>query len=101
MIDKTGSTDREKQTLQIVLFLNAAIAIAFLLTRALGASSDLIGNGLDNLSDAADYGLSLVELRHGIKWQTREGTGSGARGSRVGRYGYNCGGRVETKKKRK
>src|SRR3546814_9468371 len=77
MIDKTGSTDREKQTLQIVLFLNAAIAIAFLITGALGDSSALIANGLDNLSDAAVYALSLVALSHGIKWKTRAATASG------------------------
>ena len=77
MNEKASGSEREKRTLQIVLVLNAAIAIAFLLTGALGDSSALIANGLDNLSDAAVYALSLVALSHGLKWKTRAATASG------------------------
>lgn len=64
MNEKASGSEREKRTLQIVLVLNAAIAIAFLVTGGLGDSSALIANGLDNLSDAAVYALSLVALSH-------------------------------------
>ena len=77
MNEKASGSEREKRTLQIVLVLNAAIAIAFLLTGALGDSSALIANGLDNLSDAAVYALSLVALSHGLQWKTRAATASG------------------------
>ncbi|MGL3822158.1 cation transporter [Sphingopyxis sp. R3-92] len=77
MNEKASGSEREKRTLQIVLVLNAAIAIAFLVTGALGDSSALIANGLDNLSDAAVYALSLVALSHGLQWKTRAATVSG------------------------
>lgn len=77
MTDKASGIDRERRTLQIVLFLNAMIAIAFLTTGALGDSSALIANGLDNLSDAVVYALSLLALSHGIKWKNRAATASG------------------------
>lgn len=68
----------ERRTLWIVLLLNAGLAVAFLVTGALGDSSALIANGLDNLSDAAVYALSLVALSHGVLWKTRAATVSGA-----------------------
>ena len=77
MNEKASGSEREKRTLQIVLVLNSAIAIAFLVTGGLGDSSALIANGLDNLSDAAVYALSLVALSHGLKWKTRAATASG------------------------
>ena len=77
MNEKASGSEREKRTLQIVLVLNAAIAIAFLVTGGLGDSSALIANGLDNLSDAAVYALSLGALSHGLKWKTRAATASG------------------------
>lgn len=77
MNEKATGSEREKRTLQIVLVLNAAIAIAFLVTGGLGDSSALIANGLDNLSDAAVYALSLVALSHGLKWKARAATASG------------------------
>lgn len=77
MTDTAPGINRERNTLRIVLLLNAAIAIAFLTTGALGDSSALIANGLDNLSDAAVYALSLVALSRGIKWKTRAATASG------------------------
>jgi cobalt-zinc-cadmium efflux system protein len=77
MNEKASGSEREKRTLQIVLVLNAAIAIAFLVTGGLGDSSALIANGLDNLSDAAVYALSLVALSHGLKWKARAATASG------------------------
>ncbi len=77
----TTSPDRnvadERRTLWIVLLLNAAIAAGFFATGLIGDSSALIANGVDNLSDTAVYGLSLVALSHGRTWKTRAAMVSG------------------------
>ncbi|MDE0879197.1 MAG: cation transporter, partial [Sphingomonas bacterium] len=62
-------TDRQRRTLWIVLILNAGLALAFVATGLFGDSSALIANGLDNGSDAAVYGLSLVALSRGARWK--------------------------------
>lgn len=72
-----ADTALERRTLWIVLALNAAIAAGFFVTGALGDSSALIANGVDNLSDTAVYALSLIALRHGPMWKTRAATASG------------------------
>lgn len=78
MAGQNAVVNDERRTLWIVLILNAAISAAFLITGALGDSSALIANGLDNLSDVAVYSLSLVALARGMKWKTRAATVSGA-----------------------
>lgn len=77
MAEQSAGVNGERRTLGIVLLLNSAIAAAFLATGAIGDSSALIANGLDNLSDAAVYALSLVALTRGMKWKTRAATASG------------------------
>src|SRR3546814_16891141 len=77
MVKQNADVNGERRTLWIVLLLNSAIAAAFLVTGAIGDSSALIANGLDNLSDAAVYALSLVALTRGMKWKTRAATASG------------------------
>jgi len=72
-----GQVSEERRTLWIVLLLNAAIAAGFFATGLIGDSSALIANGVDNLSDTAVYGLSLVALRHGRTWKTRAAMVSG------------------------
>jgi cation diffusion facilitator family transporter len=72
----TGSA-QEKRTLWIVLTLNVAIAAAFLVSGAVGDSSALIANGLDNGSDAVVYSLSLIAFNRGQKWKTRAAAFSG------------------------
>lgn len=67
----------ERRTLWIVLVLNAAIALAFMFAGISGDSSALLANGLDNLSDAAVYGLSLIALTRGVIWKTRAAAVSG------------------------
>lgn len=68
----------ERRTLWIVLLLNVGIALAFLIAGISGDSSALLANGLDNLSDAAVYALSLIALCRGTKWKTRAAAVSGA-----------------------
>ena len=67
----------ERRTLWIVLLLNAAIAVGFFASGLIGDSSALIANGVDNLSDTAVYGLSLVALSRGQTWKTRAARASG------------------------
>ena len=73
----SASSDAERRTLWIVLVLNAAIALAFLIAGVSGDSSALLANGLDNLSDAAVYALSAIRLSRGTKWKTRAAGVSG------------------------
>jgi len=63
--------------LWLVLVLNAGLAGGLLAMGALADSSALIANGLDNLSDAAVYTLSLVALRRSRVWKTRAAVASG------------------------
>ncbi|MCW1432445.1 cation transporter [Novosphingobium sp. JCM 18896] len=78
MSDAQARGDRaERRTLWIVLALNLAISAAFFVVGLAGDSSALIANGLDNLSDAAVYSLSLVALSHGQQWKTRAASVSG------------------------
>ena len=73
----SSGPDAERRTLWIVLILNAGIAVAFLIAGVTGDSSALLANGLDNLSDAAVYALSLIALSRGAKWKTRAAAVSG------------------------
>lgn len=73
----SNATRKERRTLWIVLILNAAISAAFFAVGITGDSSALIANGVDNLSDAAVYALSLVALARGVRWKTRAATASG------------------------
>lgn len=68
---------QERRTLWLVLVLNAGLAAAFLAAGAIADSSALLANGLDNLSDAAVYALSLVALSRGPRWKTRAASVSG------------------------
>lgn len=68
----------ERRTLWTVLLLNAGISAGFFVTGAMGDSSALIANGVDNMSDVAVYALSLVALTRGPVWKTRAASVSGA-----------------------
>lgn len=78
MTGKHANPPTERRTLWIVLLLNIGLAAGFLIGGAMADSSALIANGLDNLSDAAVYALSLIALSHGQVWKTRAATVSGA-----------------------
>ena len=73
--DRSATTERH--TLWIVLILNAGISVAFFLVGLASDSSALIANGVDNLSDALVYLLSLIALSRGAVWKTRVATVSG------------------------
>ncbi|HQS96795.1 MAG: RND transporter [Novosphingobium sp. 17-62-19] len=77
MTDGAKENGAERRTLWIVLILNAVISAAFFIVGLTGDSSALIANGVDNLSDAAVYALSLVALSRGQAWKTRAAAVSG------------------------
>ncbi len=49
--------------------LNAALAVGFFATGLAADSSSLIANGLDNVSDAFVYALSLVAMGRSAAWK--------------------------------
>jgi cobalt-zinc-cadmium efflux system protein len=63
-----ASADK-RRTLWIVLGLNVLIAIGFFATGYSADSNALLANGLDNLSDAMVYALSLLALNRARKWK--------------------------------
>lgn len=65
----TDNRDRQRKTLWAVLLLNVAISLGFFVTGALGDSSALIANGLDNTSDSMVYAISLFAMSRSDKWQ--------------------------------
>ncbi|MFC3643536.1 cation transporter [Aquibium oceanicum] len=79
MIESLGDNpvDRQRLTLWIVLLLNVAIAVGFFASGALGDSSALIANGLDNTSDSLVYGLSLFAMTRADKWKRSAANVSG------------------------
>lgn len=72
-----SSTGSKRRTLWIVLILNAGISAAFFLVGFTADSSALIANGVDNLSDAGVYLLSLIALSQRKVWKTRAAMVSG------------------------
>ena len=65
----TEMQSQQRKTLWIVLLLNVAISLGFFATGALGDSSALIANGLDNTSDSMVYAISLFAMTRSDKWQ--------------------------------
>ena len=61
--------DGKRNTLWLVLALNVAIAVGFFVTAYLGDSNALLANGVDNLSDAVVYALSLLALTRSRTWK--------------------------------
>ena len=63
-----GSADK-RRTLWLVFGLNVAIAIGFFATGYFADSNALLANGVDNLSDAVVYLLSLLALTRSRVWK--------------------------------
>lgn len=77
-LNRPSRRDRERRTLWIVLVLNVLISAAFFIVGITGDSSALIANGVDNLSDAVVYLLSLIALSRGLVWKSRAAMFSGS-----------------------
>ena len=69
--------EQQRRVLWIVLLLNLAIAIGFFVTGAIGDSSGLIANGLDNTSDTVVYAISLFAVSRAGKWKRAAANVSG------------------------
>lgn len=59
----------QRSTLWTVLAINLALTAGFAIAGFLGDSSSLLANALDNASDSMVFVLSLMALRHGMKWK--------------------------------
>lgn len=63
-----GSPEQRK-TLWIVLILNVGLTIGFAIAGAIGDSSSLISNALDNASDSMVFVISLMAMSHSDVWK--------------------------------
>lgn len=59
--------ERQSATLKIVLAINAAMFVAGVGAGIYAGSSALLSDSLDNLGDAATYGLSLYAVHHSTR----------------------------------
>lgn len=66
-----------KRALIKALILNICLVLILVAAGLAASSRALLANGLDNLSDAAVYGLSYFALFKGIQWQVRAAKISG------------------------
>src|SRR5690606_31384901 len=66
-----------KSALIKALILNICLVLILVVAGLAASSRALLANGLDNLSDAAVYGLSYFALFKGIQWQVRAAKISG------------------------
>jgi Co/Zn/Cd efflux system component len=63
---KTDVVDeQQRQTLKIVLVINALMFIVVLIAALIAKSSSLLSGSIDNLGDAITYGLSLYAVSRG------------------------------------
>lgn len=67
---------RQSTILAIVLGLNVALSAGLLLAGLAADSSSLVANAVDNASDAAVYGISLVAIGRSTAWKRGAATAS-------------------------
>lgn len=67
----------QRRTLQIALGLNLAMSAIEVAAGILGNSMALVAEGLDNLTDAAAYGIALLAITRGAIFKARAATLSG------------------------
>jgi cation diffusion facilitator family transporter len=70
-------TAEQRRTLRIALGLNAAMFVVEVTAGWLGQSMGLIAEGLDNLTDAAAYGVAIVAIGGSPTFKARAATVSG------------------------
>src|SRR5687767_13988480 len=74
----TADTAEQRRTLKIALGLNAAMFAVEVTAGVIGHSMGLVAEGLDNLTDAAAYGIAMLAIRRGAVFKARAATASGA-----------------------
>lgn len=66
-----ASAKQESGTLRWLLGINALLFVVEMTAGLIAQSTGLIGESLDNFSDAAVYGLALYAVGHSVKMQVR------------------------------
>ncbi|MAW61476.1 MAG: sodium:proton antiporter [Planctomycetes bacterium] len=69
--DSLSPSGRESNALRWLLGINALLFLVEMFAGILSESTALIGESLDNLADAAVYGLALYAVGHGPRMQLR------------------------------
>ena len=70
-------TAEQQRTLKIALELNAAMCAVEVTAGIVGNSMGLVAEGLDNLADAAAYGIAMMAIVRGAMFKARAATVSG------------------------
>ena len=70
-------TIEQRRTLIIALALNAVMFAVEVTAGILGNSMGLVAEGLDNLTDAAAYGIALLAITQGAMFKAKAATVSG------------------------
>jgi len=66
-----ASAGEESATLRLLLVINAALFAVEMTAGLVAQSTGLIGESLDNLADAAVYGIALFAVGHSVRKQVR------------------------------
>jgi cation diffusion facilitator family transporter len=70
----SAETAEQRRTLRIALGLNAAMFAVEVTAGILGNSMGLVAEGLDNLTDAAAYGIAMLAITQGAMFKARAAT---------------------------
>ena len=73
-----AETAQQRRTFTIALGLNAAMFAVELITGIIGSSMGLIAEGLDNLTDAAAYGIAMMAIGGSPMFKVRAASASGS-----------------------
>lgn len=73
-----AETQEQRRTLTIALGLNAAMFVVEVTAGIVGNSMGLVAEGLDNLTDAAAYGIAMVAIRSSPIFKVRAANTSGS-----------------------
>ena len=72
-----AANDEQRQTLRVVLAINAAMFVIEIVAGVLAGSTGLIADSLDMLADASVYAISLYAVGRAANIRTRAATASG------------------------
>jgi cation diffusion facilitator family transporter len=67
----------QRRTLVIALSLNFTMFVVEVVAGIIGNSMGLVAEGLDNLADAAAYGIAMLAITRGARFKARAATLSG------------------------
>lgn len=71
-------TVEQRRTLVIALSLNFTMFVVEVVAGIIGNSMGLVAEGLDNLADAAAYGIAMLAITRGAMFKARAATVSGS-----------------------